>query len=155
MAHEIERKFLVTGEFKSLATKCFRITQGYLCSAPERTVRVRRRDETAFLTIKGKATANGLSRYEWEKEIPINEAAELLDLCESGMIDKKRYLVPAGQHMFEVDEFFGENAGLIIAEIELSSEDEQFIKPVWLGQEVTGDRRYYNAMLVKKPFNKW
>lgn len=150
MPQEIERKFLVKGDFKSQAFQAVRITQGYLSSVPERTVRVRIRDRQGYLTIKGKSSASGLSRYEWEKEISYEDARELLALCEPGLIDKTRYLVRAGKHVFEVDEFYGANAGLVIAEIELSSEEENFEKPDWLGEEVTGDRRYYNATLISR-----
>lgn len=155
MPQEIERKFLVKGEFKSQACKAVRIVQGYLSSVPERTVRIRVKDEQGYITIKGKSSADGVNRYEWEKEIPVKEARELLQLCEPGVIDKIRYLVNVGQHTFEVDEFYGENAGLVIAEIELESEDEVFGRPVWLGKEVTGDLRYYNAMLSKRPYRGW
>lgn len=154
MAQEIERKFLVKGEFKSLAFHFIRITQGYLSSVPERTVRVRIKGEWAFLTIKGKANASGISRYEWEKEISVEEANELLGLCEPGVIDKTRYLVKVGNHVFEVDEFYGENEGLVMAEIELKAENEEFETPEWLGREVTGDDRFYNAMLAKYPYKK-
>lgn len=152
MSKEIERKFLVRGDFKSLAFRSERITQGYLSSVPERTVRVRIKGNEGFITIKGRSNASGLTRYEWEKEIPVDEARELLQLSEPGMIDKTRYLVQVGKHVFEVDEFYGENEGLILAEIELQSEDEPFEKPEWLGKEVTGDPRYYNAILSKKPY---
>lgn len=155
MSKEIERKFLVRGDFKSLAFRSERITQGYLSSVPERTVRVRIKGNEGFITIKGLSNASGLTRYEWEKEIPVDEARELLQLSEPGMIDKTRYLVQVGKHVFEVDEFYGENEGLILAEIELQSEDEPFEKPEWLGKEVTGDPRYYNAMLSKKPYKKY
>lgn len=152
MALEIERKFLVKGGFKHEAHKSYRIKQGFLSSVPERTVRIRIREEQAFLTIKGKGNASGVSRYEWEKEIKLEEAKELLLLCEPGIIDKTRYLVAVGTHVFEVDEFYGENQGLILAEIELSSEEESFEKPEWLGEEVSGDVRYYNSALRKFPF---
>lgn len=155
MSKEIERKFLVIGDFKSQAFRSERITQGYLSSVPERTVRVRIKGNEGFITIKGLSNASGLTRYEWEKEIPVDEARELLQLSEPGMIDKSRYLVQVGKHVFEVDEFYGENQGLIIAEIELQSEDEPFEKPEWLGEEVTGDPRYYNAMLSKKPYKSY
>lgn len=155
MAQEIERKFLVQGEFKSQAFQAERIIQGYLSSQPERTVRVRIRGDRGFLTIKGKSSENGLSRYEWEKEIPLAEALELMSLTEPGRIDKTRYLVRKGEHIFEVDEFYGENEGLILAEIELKDENEVFEKPEWLGTEVTGDLRYYNAMLTGHPFTTW
>jgi adenylate cyclase len=155
MANEIERKFLVKGEFKNLASKETRIVQGYLSSIPERTVRVRIKGDKGFITIKGIGNSSGASRYEWEKEIPINEVEELLKICEPGVIDKTRYLVKVGNHTFEVDEFYGENQGLTVAEIELSSESENFVKPNWLGDEVTGDTKYYNSMLMKNPFTKW
>ena len=155
MAQEIERKFLVEGEFKSLAFAQSRIMQGYISSKPGRTVRVRIRDDKGFLTIKGRADEAGLSRYEWEQEIPLADAQDLMKLCEPGMIDKIRYLIRSGSHVFEVDEFFGENEGLIMAEVELSSEDESFDKPSFLGQEVTGDRRFYNSQLMKKPYASW
>ena len=155
MAQEIERKFLVAGEFKGLAKKATRITQGYLSSVPERTVRVRIKGDKGFITIKGIGSASGASRYEWEKEIPVAEVEELLKICEPGVIDKTRFLVRAGDHVFEVDEFYGDNEGLTIAEVELSSEDEVFEKPSWLGEEVTGDRRYYNSMLLINPYKNW
>lgn len=155
MANEIERKFLVTGEFKSLASKQTRIVQGYLSSVPERTVRVRIKGDKGFITIKGIGNASGATRYEWEKEIPASEVEELLKICEPGVIDKTRFLVKAGAHTFEVDEFYGENQGLTLAEIELSSEDESFAKPEWLGAEVTGDVKYFNSMLMKNPYTKW
>ena len=155
MAQEIERKFLVAGEFKSLAKKATRITQGYLSSVPERTVRVRIKGEKGFITIKGIGSASGASRYEWEKEIPVAEVEELLKICEPGVIDKTRYLVEAGEHTYEVDEFYGDNEGLVVAEVELSSEDENFVKPEWLGEEVTGDVKYYNSMLMKNPYKNW
>lgn len=155
MPQEIERKFLVTGEYKSQAYAHSRIVQGYISSARGRTVRVRIRDERGYLTIKGASDRSGISRYEWEKEIPLDEARELLKLCEPGIIDKTRYLVRSGQHTFEVDEFYGENEGLTVAEVELSSEDEPFVKPAFIGREVTGDVRYYNSQLMKHPFTTW
>jgi adenylate cyclase len=155
MANEIERKFLVKGEFKNLASKETRIVQGYLSSIPERTVRVRIKGDKGYITIKGIGNTSGATRYEWEKEIPTTEVEELLKICEPGVIDKTRYLVKVGNHTFEVDEFYGENQGLTVAEIELSSESEDFVKPVWLGDEVTGDTKYYNSMLMKNPFTKW
>lgn len=155
MAQEIERKFLVAGVFKSLAKKATRITQGYLSSVPERTVRVRIKGEKGFITIKGIGSASGASRYEWEKEIPTAEVEELLKICEPGVIDKTRYLVEAGAHTYEVDEFYGDNEGLVVAEVELSSEEESFVKPEWLGEEVTGDVKYYNSMLMKNPYKNW
>lgn len=155
MAQEIERKFLVQGEFKSSAYASERIVQGYLSSVPERTVRVRALGDKGFLTIKGIADKKGVSRYEWEKEIPVSEALELMKLCEPGIIDKVRYFIKCGTHIFEVDEFHGENAGLIMAEVELRFAAEDFERPGWLGEEVTGDKRYYNAMLSKHPYAKW
>lgn len=155
MAQEIERKFLVKGEFRHLAHKKTRITQGYLSSVPERTVRVRTKDDKGFITVKGMGNASGASRFEWEKEIPAGEVVELLKICEPGVIDKTRYQVKAGPHTFEIDEFYGENQGLIVAEVELNSEKEAFEKPEWLGMEVTGDVKYYNSMLMKHPFTKW
>ena len=153
---EIERKFLVTSEaFKKEAFAQNRIAQGYLSSVPERTVRVRIKGDKGFLTIKGASNETGLSRFEWEKEIPIEEATALLKLCEKGIIDKTRFEVKIGNHIFEVDEFYGENEGLIIAEVELKSETEAFEKPVWLGKEVTNDIRYYNSYLSKNPFTNW
>ena len=155
MSQEIERKFLVKDEFKSLAKESFRIAQGYLSSVPERTVRIRIKGDKGFITIKGKSSTSGLSRYEWEKEIPLLEAQELLTLCETGTIDKTRYLVDFENNTFEVDEFYGDNEGLIMAEIELDSETSVFSKPNWLGDEVTNDVRYYNAQLSKNPFRTW
>lgn len=151
---EIERKFLVGGGFKTTARQACRVCQGYLCSDPDRTVRVRIMDDKGFLTIKGRTGENGMSRFEWEKEIPVVEAEQLLGLC-SRTIDKTRYLVDVVDHVFEVDEFHGENDGLILAEVELSSEDEYFEKPDWLGEEVTGDIRYFNSMLLDKPYKNW
>ena len=155
MAQEIERKFLVADDFKLFAKKATRITQGYLSSVPERTVRVRVKGEKGFITIKGIGSASGASRFEWEKEIPVAEVQDLLQICEPGVIDKTRYLVEAGDHTYEVDEFYGDNEGLVVAEVELSSEDEAFVKPEWLGEEVTGDVKYYNSMLMKNPHKNW
>lgn len=156
MAQETEKKFLViASDFKNEAQKHTRITQGYLSSVPERTVRVRVKGELGFITVKGIGNDSGASRYEWEKEIPVAEAKELLKICEPGIIDKTRYEVKSGDHTFEVDEFYGENEGLVVAEIELKNEHDHFIKPAWLGTEVTGDVKYYNAMLMKHPHTKW
>lgn len=156
MGVEIERKFLVKGNFKTLTTKEVRIRQGYLSSVPERTVRIRLKGESAFITIKGIPTSGGVSRYEWEKEIPLNEGIELLKLCEPGVIDKTRYFLPEKRGLiFEVDEFYGLNKGLVLAEIELPSEDYDFDRPPWLGEEVTGDARYYNSSLSRKPYLRW
>jgi len=155
MAQEIERKFLVKGEFKRYAKESAGITQGYLVSSAGRTVRVRIKGERGFITIKGSSNLSGTTRFEWEKEITFNEAEQLLAICEPITINKTRYLVNAGNHVFEVDEFHGENQGLILAEIELTYEDEPFQKPDWLGEEVTGDRRYYNSYLSKNPYTSW
>jgi adenylate cyclase len=155
MHKEIERKFLVNGEFREKSYGKNNIVQGYLSSVPERTVRVRISNKRGFITIKGKSDFKGLTRFEWEKEIPFNEAKALMRLCEPSIIDKTRYLVRNGRHTFEVDEFHGDNKGLIIAEIELQSENEEFEKPDWLGEEVTGQENYYNVMLSKNPFKDW
>ncbi|MFV5694332.1 CYTH domain-containing protein [Flavobacterium sp. LB3P122] len=153
---EIERKFLIKNDsFKTTAFLQNHIAQGYLSSVPERTVRVRLKGENGFLTIKGISNESGLSRFEWEKEIPVDEAKELLKLCEKGAIDKTRFEVKIGNHVFEIDEFYGENEGLTIAEIELSSETETFEKPSWLGAEVTHDKRYYNSYLSNNPYKNW
>lgn len=154
---ETERKFLVRDDsYKTLSVKSFRIVQGYISRGGGNTVRVRIRDTQGFLTIKG-PSPDGISRFEWEKEIPLADAEELLTLCRSGKIDKVRYLVPAGKEgrFFEVDEFHGENEGLTVAEIELESPQEPFPRPLWLGDEVTGDRRFYNAHLADNPFTSW
>ena len=152
---EIERKFLVAGDFRGEVSGASHIVQGYLSSARGRTVRVRLRDDRGWITVKG--PAQGLTRIEWEKEIPAEEARLLLSLCEPGIIDKTRHLVPSadGKHTWEVDEFHGDNAGLLVAEIELASEDDAFPRPAWLGEEVTGDRRYYNSSLTKCPYKDW
>jgi len=160
VAIEIERKFLVLDDrFKSEAYEALPIRQGYLCSSSSSkcSVRVRIRGAKGYLTIKGRGNASGMSRYEFEKEISVEEASELLALAEPGIIDKTRYLVRAadGIHTWEVDEFNGDNAGLVVAEIELSSENESFPKPEWLGKEVTGDPRYYNSALKSNPYRNW
>ena len=156
MALEIERKFLVKDDsYKAMAYNSTRRAQGYICSGRGRTVRVRIRDDKGYLTIKGPADVRGLGRYEWEKEIPLQEAKELMRLCEPGMIDKTRYLVRSGKHVFEVDEFYGENEGLTIAEVELAYEDETYEKPPFVGEEVTGDVRYYNSFLMRNPYSRW
>ena len=153
---EIERKFLVkSNAFKNEAFQNYTIKQGFLNSNPERTVRVRLKNNKGVITVKGKSSDDGLTRFEWEKEISINDAEDLLTLCEPGIIDKTRFEIKSGNHVLEVDEFHGDNQGLIIAEVELSSEDETFIMPKWLGKEVTGDTRYYNSQLVKHPFKNW
>ena len=155
MAQEIERKFLVKGDFKSQASTSFKIIQAYLSSVPERAVRVRIKGNKAFLTIKGIGNESRVSRYEWERAIEVDDAIDLLKICEPGVIDKTRYLVEVGNHTYEVDEFYGDNDGLIIAEIELTSEEEAFERPEWLGEEVTRDTKYYNAVLMKNPFKNW
>ena len=154
--NEIERKFLVTStEFLSESIRSNRIVQGYLNSNPERTVRIRIKGTQGFITIKGKGNESGTTRFEWEKEIEVTEAEQLLLLCEDGVIDKVRYEIPSGKHLYEVDVFEGDNKGLIIAEIELNDENESFEKPNWLGEEVTGDDRYYNASLSVSSYKNW
>lgn len=153
---EIERKFLVkTQVYREEAQKTEEIIQGFLSSVPERTVRVRMVDKMGWITVKGLGNASGTTRFEWEKEIPGSEAKSLLDLCEPGRIEKTRYYIRIGAHTFEVDEFKGQNQGLVIAEIELEDEKEAFERPTWLGEEVTGQIKYYNASLSKLPFSKW
>ncbi|WP_445957628.1 CYTH domain-containing protein [Yeosuana sp.] len=153
---EIERKFLVKSfDFKLEAYKSTRIIQGFLNTNKERTVRIRIKDNQGFITVKGQSTKDGLSRFEWEKEILKEEAKALLNLCEPGVIDKIRYEIKKGNHIFEVDEFFGDNEGLVIAEIELQTENEAFVKPEWLGKEVTGNIKYYNSQISKQPYNTW
>lgn len=153
---EIERKFLVKkgGAYKSAAFSSSHIQQGYI-PAKGATVRVRTRDDKAYLTIKGKSVNGGMTRYEFEKEISMDEAAHLLQLCRGGVIDKRRYLVESGSHTFEVDEFYGDNEGLVMAEMELGSEDEAYEKPDFIGMEVTGDKRFYNSHLLESPFAIW
>ena len=155
MGLEIERKFLVTGEFRDKAYAHSHIRQGYISSGNGRTVRVRIRDEKGYLTIKGPSDQTGLARYEFETEIPLADAEDLMRICEPGIIDKTRYLVRSGRHIFEVDEFYGDNEGLTVAEIELPDEQAQFERPEWLGEEVTGDVRFYNSMLMKNPYKNW
>ena len=148
---ETERKFLVRdNSFKAAAIRSYRIRQGYIAHDGGNTVRIRIRDNQGILTIKGPSDAAGLSRREWEKEIPLQEAEELFLLCRGGVVDKTRYIVPAEgtSRFFEVDEFYGLNEGLLLAEIELGSPVEAFPRPDWLGKEVTGDRRYYNSWLA-------
>lgn len=153
---EIERKFLVvSNDFKKEAHIKNRIIQGFLNTDPIRTVRVRVKGGQGFLTVKGKGNENGTTRFEWESEIPVAEAEALLELAEPGAIDKIRYEVQVGEHLFEVDEFFGENEGLVVAEIELKHESDSYEKPAWLGPEVTGQPKYYNAQLSKNPYKKW
>ncbi|MFD1294861.1 CYTH domain-containing protein [Lutibacter holmesii] len=156
MGQEIERKFLVKVDFKSKATQHFHISQGFLSTVPERTVRVRLKDETGFITVKGIGNASGTTRFEWEKEISKEEAIQLLAICEPTIIEKNRYIIPTNNNLFfEVDEFLGDNKGLLIAEIELPKENTFFEKPNWLGDEVTGQSKYYNSALSKKPYSKW
>lgn len=155
MPLEIERKFLVKGNFKHLASSHDRIVQGYLCSGGGRTVRVRLRGQKGYLTIKGPSRDGGLSRYEFEKEITYDEALSLLALCEPGVVDKDRWLVPVGEHTFEVDEFHGDNDGLLMAEVELANGEECFDRPPFLEKEVTGIRRYYNSHLRAHPYKDW
>lgn len=153
---EIERKFLVTSnDFKHEASKKTRITQGFLNTNKYRTVRVRLKGEQGFITVKGLTERNGTTRFEWEKEISKAEAEGLLNLCEPGIIDKTRYEIQVGKHIFEVDVFHADNNGLVIAEIELEHEHEPFKKPDWLGKEVTGNIKYYNSQLGKQPYNTW
>ena len=156
MAQEIERKFLVLDDsFKHEAFSKSHIQQGYICSERGRTVRIRIKDNRAYLTIKGPSENGGLTRYEFEREIPLEDGKQMMQLCEPGIIDKTRWLVKSGNHTFEVDEFFGDNEGLVVAEVELSYEDEPYKKPHFIGKEVTGDRRYYNSQLRLCPFQKW
>ncbi len=156
MSIEIERKFLVKDDsFKEDAYQRNYIKQGFLNSDKERVVRVRIKDEKGFLTVKGKSNDSGTSRFEWEKEISKAEANDLMNLCEKGIIEKYRYLVNSGNHVFEVDDFLGDNLGLIVAEVELTSENENYIAPIWLGEEVTGKEEYYNSNLSKKPYSEW
>lgn len=156
MAIEIERKFLITSdEFKQKAHQKNYIKQGFLNADKNRVVRVRIMNDLGFLTIKGASNKSGTSRFEWEKEIDLQEAKDLLNLCEKGIIEKYRYLVKIDNHTYEIDEFLGENEGLLVAEIELNNENEHFTKPNWLGEEVTGNIKYYNSNLSKLPFLKW
>lgn len=158
MAHyETERKFLVVGEFKSQGYNATRIQQGYIASNNGRTVRVRIRGDKGYLTIKGPSGLKGITRYEFDTEIPLDDARELMEICEPGIIDKTRYLVksPDGRHTWEIDEFYGDNEGLVLAEVELSHESEEFQKPEFIGREVTGDRRFYNSHMRSYPFKLW
>ena len=153
---EIERKFLVQStDYKSGARSKTRIVQGFLNTDANRTVRIRIKGDAGFITVKGKSNASGLSRFEWEKEIPVIEAEALLQLCEKGVLEKCRFEIEVGKHVFEVDEFYGDNEGLTVAEVELTSEDESFETPPWLGTEVTGQVKYYNSQLSQKPFKTW
>lgn len=153
---EIERKFLVKkgGAYKRAAFSSSRIKQGYI-PAEGATVRIRVRDDKAFLTIKARSVNGGMTRYEFEKEITLDEADHLLALCRGGMIDKRRWLVKSGTHVFEVDEFYGANEGLVMAEVELATEDEPYERPDFIGMEVTGDKRFYNSHMLANPFSAW
>lgn len=154
MGKEIERKFLIQGDEWRALTQGTMYRQGYLNSAKERTVRVRTVGDKAFLTVKGITV--GATHAEYEYEIPFADCNALLDnLAEKPLIEKKRYKIPQGPFIWKIDEFFGENNGLIVAEIELQSEDQQFDKPSWIGEEVTGAPRYFNSNLIKHPFTKW
>jgi len=156
MHTEIERKFLVLSkDFIKESYKHYKIVQGFLNTHKKRTVRVRITNDKAFLTIKGKSSKSGTTRFEWEKEIPIQEAKQLLKLCKKEIIKKTRYLVNLKNHLFEVDVFKDQNKGLVVAEIELKTKNAIFAKPKWLGKEVTGELKYYNSFLSKFPFNKW
>ena len=153
---EIERKYLVTSlDFKKESYAQNEIAQGYLNSNPERTVRIRIKGEKSYITIKGITNETGISRMEWEKEIPTDEAKSLLKLCEKGIIEKTRYEVKSSNHIIEIDVFHGDNDGLIMAEVELKDENETIKKPNWLGTEVTGDKRYYNSYLSLNPYKNW
>lgn len=156
MLLEIERKFLVkNSNYKKECYKKYSIKQGFLNSNKNRVVRIRMIDKKGLITVKGISSKDGTSRFEWEKEISIKEATSLLMLCEETIIEKNRYLVSSGEHIIEVDEFLNHNQGLIIAEIELNSVDENYFKPKWLGIEVTGITKYYNSELSKNPFQNW
>lgn len=155
MSTEIERKFLVCGEFRNESTESSEIVQGYLSSSPGPTVRVRIRGKKGYITVKGRSDKSGIERYEWEKEIAVDDARELMKLCEPFPVEKTRYLVTFSGHLFEIDVFHGANSGLVMAEIELRSADEAFEKPPWLGEEVSGDPRYYNSALSVEPFSRW
>ena len=157
MFQEVERKFLVAGDFMAAVVQATEIRQGYLCGGSGVTVRARLRGDKGYITIKGRRSPDGISRFEWEKEITQEEAKALLALAEGGCIEKTRYLVPNtdGRHTWEVDVFHGDNEGLVVAEIELKAEDEPFDRPEWLGKEVSNDHRYYNSQLLKHPFSQW
>ncbi len=156
MPVEIEHKFLVRGDFKPFVVRQHEIKQGFLSTVPERTVRVRIADDKAFITVKGLSNKAGTHRMEWEQEINYEDAETLFTLCEPFPISKTRYIVPVSDGLFfEVDEFHAHNKGLVIAEIELPDADTPFDKPDWLGEEVTGDVRYYNSNLARKPFTSF
>jgi len=149
MATETERKFLVKGEFRNLAVREIKIIQSYLSVDPEKTIRLRIANNTAFLTVKSKPKKNSLTRSEWEVEIPLKDGLEMMNLCLPGRVVKTRYLVPSGKHTYEIDVFHEQNEGLVVAEIELTTENELFEKPDWLGEEVTGNPKYFNSNLIK------
>ena len=153
---EIERKFLVKkgDAYKNAAFSSSHIKQGYI-PADGATVRIRIRDDKSYLTIKARSVNGGMTRYEFEKEISTDEAEHLMALCQGGVIDKRRYLVKSGNHTFEVDKFYGDNEGLVMAEVELSDESEPYEKPDFIGMEVTGDKRFYNSHMLKFPFKLW
>lgn len=155
MKKEIERKFTVTGDFRKGILRSYKIAQGYLSSVPERIVRIRIKEDKAFITIKGPCDPLGVIRDEWEKEISITDAEKLLNFCEPGILYKIRHEIRVGKHIFEVDEFLGRNEGLFIAEVELSEANESFEKPSWIGKEVTGDKRYYSAYITSHPYTEW
>ena len=152
---EIERKFLVAGDFMPFVTKKYSIRQGYILTSAEKTVRVRTKGDKGYITIKGKSNSNGFSRFEWEKEISLSDAGELLLLCEKNIIEKIRYEVDFEGKTFEIDVFHGSNEGLVLAELELQTENEPYTAPEWLGREVTGNVRYYNSYLSKHPYSEW
>jgi adenylate cyclase len=149
MATETERKFLVKSEFRHLAVREIKIIQTYLSIDPDKTIRLRIADDRAYMTVKSRPVMNSITRNEWEVEIPVTDAEEMMHICLPGKVVKTRYLVPSGKHTFEVDVFHDKNEGLVIAEIELNADDEYFERPLWLGEEVTGRPQYYNANLVK------
>jgi len=156
MSIEIERKFLaVNSDYKKLSYDQKYIKQGFLNSNKNRVVRVRISEDQAFLTIKGVSSKDGTSRFEWEKEISVEEAQDLMKLCEEGIIEKKRYYHKFGNHLFEIDEFLGNNSNLVVVEVEVRHKGEEFQTPSYLGIEVTGDKKYYNAYLSKHPFKNW
>lgn len=152
---EIERKYLVSGKFKHLAVKVNRICQGYMIADKQRTVRIRIKNDKGYITIKGKSKDGGLSRLEFEQEISFTDAEMLLKLCNPGVIIKNRYEIPWLEHIIEVDVFEEENEGLILAEIEFSDVNTQLDLPKWLGEEVTGNRQYYNSYLINNPYKSW
>jgi len=153
---EIERKFLLkNNDYKPFITKSVKIKQGYISVEKGNSVRVRSKGDKAFLTIKSATNCNGISRFEWEREIDVDDLQGLFSLCKGGIIEKTRHLVPSGKHIIEIDEFEGDNEGLVLAEIELETENEPYEKPSWLGDEVTGNRQYYNYFLSKFPYKTW